>query len=957
MKHLDSRRKLLAFRLVLASTAALFGACGGAGGGPGPEGSGQGLALETCNVASLDNVPINRTCVFIFSEPVEPSTIYFVDAAGRKQGTGSIQIRQGPEFGITASGEFDVIGEKVYFTPTLPGRRLAPGETPDCDLADAGFQPDRDYRITLIGHPEHLAIRNTVGQPLRETQTLEFRTLSKEDPRLLEDQQPAVRPTVLNTYPADRAASVAVGSGSKIGGGSQGSVLGTPDAIEILLSESLNPCSVDGTSVLLHVYERGDPLDGFVPAQDSAPGDPFSWGSANAGSLTPEQRIPAYIELRQTASETRLILTPTFGRFPENALVVVELTAGIEDFGGNWMAPHILSFTTANLTNPSAQLRVEYDETTPISEDETTAAVHLPVAESKAQGFINIAGDGDNGPDLETPTYPAVLDPPFCEFRPNDDPDHFAPIEDVWLDTGASPNTCPNTVDGSTAVVWEFTTFTINPGITVTITGVNPAIILVTGAVVIKTGGELVVNGQPGEVGNPTTTRSALPPLGAKGGEGVAGGGDGGDSNAPPATRPDLNPAYGDDGWAGYGSEDFPDDPESGEGAGQGNAAQDFCVFVPGGVTGSSSGSGGGAGHAETGVDGSAYIDANYCWLADTRGRGGAAYPGGAIGDLMLTPSAGSGGGAAGYCDGNPLGNRQGGIMATGGGGGGGGGFVDITSASSITVRGTISAKGGKGGNGGLSFFIDTGDTGGGGGGSGGGIRLLTPGYMDIAGATLDAGGGRGGTGYVSIWLNGGAPANHGGDGSQGRIVLEDSDGVISGQESANLVPAEGEVGFYRGQFNGSRFVGGGRVTTALSEPMFVGPLTAPDLRVPVQADFEAGFPTIASDGVGSTGILVEIQGYPLLPNGTADLGAGTGWWTVGYLSDSGNVKAPTWVPSANPADVTLPVDNAGVGIDAVDGAGFVQIRLTFYLGANTPTGVGGPYIDRFDLKFDYDDL
>jgi hypothetical protein len=34
-----------------------------------------------------------------------------------------------------------------------------------------------------------------------------------------------------------------------------------------------------------------------------------------------------------------------------------------------------------------------------------------------------------------------------------------------------------------------------------------------------------------------------------------------------------------------------------------------------------------------------------------------------------------------------------------------------------------------------------------------------------------------------------------------------------------------------------------------------------------------------------------------------------------------------------------------------------VQVRLTFYLRPGTPVGVGGHFIDRWDIKFDYDDL
>lgn len=960
MKQQRGVRRICVIGLALVGAAALLGACGGGtGGGPGPEGAGQGLVLSAFNIEGLDNVPINRTFVFTFSEAVDPTTVYSVDASGHKVGTGSIQVRRGPQFGIVAFGEFDAIGNKVYFTPRLPTRRLVPGETPVCDFADAGLQPGTDYQVTVQGHPEYLAIRNTRGQPLNQTRTFEFHTAPEDDPAFIEDQVPGASPAVVSTLPVDQTPNVPVGAGTKIGGGVNAGILGTPDVVEIELSENVNPCTIDTNTVRMHVYEEGDLVDGFVPTQDSAPGNDYTWGSTTATALSPERLIPSIIELDQSVAETKLFLTPCFGRFPENALVVVELLAGIEDFGGNSLVPSRFSFTTENLNNPAAQLRVEYDQTTPIVASQTSAAVNLPSVESKAQGFVNIAGDGDNGPSLTTPTFPASLAPDICVYKPNDGADDFEPTADVFLDTGATVNTCPNMVDGSTAVVFEFNSFTINPGVTVEIVGVNPVILLVAGPVEIKAGGVLLFDGKDGENGRNTTSRYQPPPPGAAGGKGVAGGGDGGDSRSPPDTTtwPDPNGWYGNDGWAGYGSPDWPNNAEGGMGSGQGNVSVALCVY-PSAITGSSSPSGGGGGHGGEGNDGTAYVMTPNCHQDTPRGAGGEIYKPGAAGDMMLSPSAGSGGGAAGYCLVSPATNlRQGGEFATGGAGGGGGGFVDITSSSSIKVYGTISGRGGRGGDGGVSYFIDTGDTGGGGGGSGGGLRLLTPGSIDVTGGTIDLGGGFGGTGYVSIYLNGGAQPNHGGTGGAGRLVMEDSDGTITGQGSASLVPTEGEDGFFRGQFQADRFVGGGLTSQAVTEPMFVGPLTAPDFHAPTAADFDAGFPGISSPGFGATGVLIEVQGYPLLPDGTPDLGTPTGWWTVGYMSDSGDPGAPTWVPNANPTDVAIPTSNAGVGIDAIDGSGFVQVRLTFYLANGTPVGTGGPFVDRWDMRFNYEDL
>jgi hypothetical protein len=187
---------------------------------------------------------------------------------------------------------------------------------------------------------------------------------------------------------------------------------------------------------------------------------------------------------------------------------------------------------------------------------------------------------------------------------------------------------------------------------------------------------------------------------------------------------------------------------------------------------------------------------------------------------------------------------------------------------------------------------------------------------------------------------------------------MEDFDGVIPGLGGGNVIPSEPLPGFYRGPFNPARFFGGSSAAnTATTEPMLVGPLTGPTFAVPVQADFIAGIPAVGSLGFGATAIVVEIQGFPLLDDGSYDDTAGTGWWTVGYFSDSGDPLGPTWVPGVNPSDVTLPIDNLGVGIAHANGSGYVQVRVSIYLPDGIGLNQGGAYIDRWDLRFNYVDL
>jgi hypothetical protein len=914
----------------MLSLLALSPACGGGGGGPGPDGAGQGLVLVSFLQNGVGNLPLNQKLEFRFSEAVNPVSI----------SNASLQIREGPSFGRAVTGTTTVVGSTVFFEPQLPGL---------CDLSDAGFKPDTQYRVTLVGYPEEFSIKNTQDQPLRGTLNFEFHTRLDTDPLLFTDQIAATSPVVTASTPQNGTPVVRVET-----------TPGQVNQIVLNMSENLDPCTISDATVLFFEYQRGDPtvfnLDagtgrtsGFTPITDGDPGNPFSWGPIAGGetNLPPnQQRIRALIELTQSFSATTLTITPEFGRFPENALCVLQLTFGIKDLGGSTLVPFTLTFTTENLAAQNGTYDVKFEGETPILVNQSTADVDTARSPNRAQGWLLFAGDGDNGPNQLIPTLPNV--PALCLVprQVNDgNKDDFDPVAPgVNLDTGLSRNTCLNSTDGSVAVIWEFRTLRIRSGVTVRIIGVNPAILLVQGTALIENGGRLLArgDGQNGTLTNVGANGTTVQNQDATGGKGYAGGGDGGLSHGftnVPANTYALSGRTGDGSPSGYGV-------AGGTGAGLGGSHATTTAFTANGH----GGGGGGGGHSTVGGTGGVLTVANTPHKGPPGSGGGVVYP--AMDNRLLTPSAGSGGGGAGTTD-NTSGTFAG-YEGSGGGGGAGGGFVDITSQGQINIFGTIDVAGGRGGTGGVGFYVASA---GAGGGSGGGIRLLTPGSINVTGAILTAAGGqagagaqRGGGGIVNL--------NNGGAGGLGRIAMEDGDSIITGQGAAvTLVPNEGDTGFSRGIFDASRFQGGGLTPELLSDVFFVGPAN-PIYTVPVVTDFVASIPAGSARGVGLTSMLIEVRGFNLKVDGTHDALTPTTWRTVGYFTHSGVANLPNWVPNANPPvlDIpTLPAGNGGAGIAGVNGREFLQMRVTFYLPITMGPFDPGPILDDWTIRFVFD--
>lgn len=290
----------------------------------------------------------------------------------------------------------------------------------------------------------------------------------------------------------------------------------------------------------------------------------------------------------------------------------------------------------------------------------------------------------------------------------------FNPAGNITLDTSIQPT-------------YNFTSFNIPAGVTVTATGTLPIVIRVQGAVTIA--GILTASGVDGAVsGNNTAGGSGGPP--------GAGGGGGGNGGAHPSNpfNGSGNPGLGvSPGLPGTDSNALFTDPVGG---------------------------GGGGGNATAGANGGP--PNNTTTTLNTSGAGGAQVAPCRVG-------SGGGGGAADIDSATTATSNDG-----GGGGGGGGGWITLISDTSIVVAvgGSILANGGNGGT-------SAGNGGGGGGGSGGRIDLGAP-SINIQGS-VRAQGGQGG-----LATQAGCGCSPGGAGGNGCLVFHSDSATVSG----TVIPA-----------------------------------------------------------------------------------------------------------------------------------------------------------------------
>ena len=194
----------------------------------------------------------------------------------------------------------------------------------------------------------------------------------------------------------------------------------------------------------------------------------------------------------------------------------------------------------------------------------------------------------------------------------------------------------------------------------------------------------------------------------------------------------------GEGGVAGVSFSSAPPGSARGDGGdgGKTTAAQAGVGYGAGLPAGTEQSGGGGGAYGGAGGNGAANGSGSA-----TGGAGGVVY-----GDSVLTELYGGSGGAGGR------------HVTTAGetrGGGGGGGAMELVAVDTLTLNGTLSARGGNGGNGSTQYNV------GGGGGSGGGV-ILAADLIDFNG-TVDVRGGAGGD------VN---KTDRGGGGGGGRVLF-----------------------------------------------------------------------------------------------------------------------------------------------------------------------------------------
>lgn len=826
-------------RMLCAAAAATVGlsavSCGGAG-----SGGASDLVLVSFNLPNIAGVSLNQPLIFQFSDNVDPLSVT----------PDTIQVVGSPSFTFEA---IVVDGNLVAQLPSIPNFE---------DYSDSGMAPGKVYTVFLPVFPAVNTVRSTRGRPLVQAESFSYTT--NPVVQFVEPRRPLLHTPILVQGDEDgcvqNQGNPLFNGSLQFAAGPEDRLLcikneGPPRVLLSLCIPTHNQSAVgtpsavapgllDFPAIRVRFNEPIDPLTA-VPFQPNPINKSLNvqlWrvGNISGVPVPPVQVLTSKPLVSQDLAQAEVILVPIG---PQQQGTYVVNIQGVRDLPGNTVMtsdrpvqpildplnPYAaIDNSLVGTVAPGYRIYFKTLQVPPTSGAVSTAFGNS-ADERTTQTFTQSTGTNPIAA-LTVPRTLTQVQPGQATTANWNNAYRFAGLNGLvannlvdgglgrlkavfapYLGTGADGPF--NLTSGSTVLtsdggsingdgIYEFDSFHMDAGTTLSLVGSRPVMILVRGACTIH--GTINGSGGIGGFGIDTdgttnyTNASAINSSG-DGGEGRAGGGNGGHGG--PST-----PTTGDPG-AGVGGRNVFGEVNTGGGIiglfGDGNN-----TGGGGGGYGANGGNGAGGGPANGGgAQGSADFarglaqftpDRVYQPNADIAGGSGGA--GGGIeddngasetGDSMVTVSTGS--------------RRLAGGDDGGGAGGAGGGAVWILARSIlVSSTGQILMRGGRGGNTygpADQFTIDpdvdntgdefvsgvldpnaagSGEGGGGGGGSGGAILLQGRDFVTVAGgALLDCTGGAGGTTAGGL--------HNGGAGAVGRIAIMGFQGTTDFATSATV--------------------------------------------------------------------------------------------------------------------------------------------------------------------------
>jgi len=274
--------------------------------------------------------------------------------------------------------------------------------------------------------------------------------------------------------------------------------------------------------------------------------------------------------------------------------------------------------------------------------------------------------------------------------------------------------------------------------------------------------------------------------------------------------------------------------------------------------------------------------------------------PGAPYGNAELLPLIGGSGGGGGSGD----------LGSTSAGGGGGGGAILIASSTTITLTGTINARGGNGGGGNNP----------GGGGSGGAIRLVATAIAGTNG-TLDV---RGGSGNSGVGIGSG-----GGSGGRLRLETYTNSATVNVSNIPPSVALPSAIALANGPTLTITSIGG--VTTPAAPR---AAFNAPDVTLPASITNPVTVALAGANIPPGTAVVVAVNGQ----TGGSTVASTTLIGTATATTASASVFIPGNRPSVVSASATFTLVAAASGPLYVHGELVERARVSTTLGGDAQT-------------------